>query len=181
MSSELGERLRRLRFERGLTLKQVEEKADVSATHLSEIERGKTSPTVGALVRIARALGDDAARLVDDDARARVSLVRRDQRSSFVERGATFERLSLPLVTEDMSLFEVELSGGREGARVPAGAREAFVLVLRGAVELVSDSQRLTLKEGDACHFAAGETSELRGLSAGGARVLWVASPRIPL
>ena len=56
---ELGERLRRLRFARNLTLKEVEAKAHVSATHLSEIERGKTSPTVGALVRIARALGED--------------------------------------------------------------------------------------------------------------------------
>jgi transcriptional regulator with XRE-family HTH domain len=182
VASELGERLRRLRFARSLTLKQVEEKAHVSATHLSEIERGKTSPTVGALVRIARALGEDAARLVEDDAPPRVSLVRRDERSAFVERGATFHRLSRPIDVEDLSLFEIDLpGGGPEGGRVPVGAREAFVLVLRGAVELETGAQRMTLKEGDACHFAPGEASELRSVGTGGARLLCATSPRVPI
>jgi transcriptional regulator with XRE-family HTH domain len=179
--SELGERLRRLRFARNLTLKEVEAKSNVSATHLSEIERGKTSPTIGALVRIARALGEDAARLVEDDAPPRVSLVRRGERSAFVDRGGTFQRLSRPIDVEDLSLFEIDLPGaGTEGSRVPAGAREAFVLVLRGAVELETGAQRLTLKEGDACHFAPGEASELRSVGTGGARLLCATSPRVP-
>ena len=43
---QLGERLKRFRLDRNLTLKEVELKAKVSATHVSEIERGMTSPTV---------------------------------------------------------------------------------------------------------------------------------------
>ena len=39
---ELGERIKRFRLERNLTLKEVEVKAKVSATHVSEIERGMT-------------------------------------------------------------------------------------------------------------------------------------------
>jgi len=53
--------------------------------------------------------------------------------------------------------------------------------VLRGAVELETGAQRLTLKEGDACHFAAGEASELRSVGAGGARLLCATSPRVPI
>ena len=52
-------------MERRLTLKQVEAAAGLSATHLSEIERGRTSPTVGALLRIARALGKHPAYFVE--------------------------------------------------------------------------------------------------------------------
>jgi transcriptional regulator with XRE-family HTH domain len=181
MPSELGERLRRLRFARNLTLKEVEAKAGVSATHLSEIERGKTSPTVGALVRIARALGEEAAHLVDDDAPPRVSLVRRAERTAFVEGAATYHRLSRPLAVEDLSLFEIELPGGGGAGRVPPGAREAFVLVLRGSVELEAGAQRFVLMEGDACHFALGDATELRAVGDGGARLLCATSPRVAI
>ena len=58
---ELGRRIRGLRAERHLTFRQGEEVSGLSATHLSEIERGRTSPTIGALTRIARALGRDAS------------------------------------------------------------------------------------------------------------------------
>jgi len=49
--AEIGRRIKKVREEKHLTLKNVEAKAGISATHISEIERGKTSPTVGALMR----------------------------------------------------------------------------------------------------------------------------------
>ena len=55
--TELGRRVRALRLQRGMTLKQVESLCGLSATHLSEVERGRTSPTLGALTRLAGALG----------------------------------------------------------------------------------------------------------------------------
>src|SRR2546425_10447332 len=62
--TELGRRIKLLRIARGLTLKDLEERGGISATHVSEIERGKASPTVGALGRIARALDLRPATLV---------------------------------------------------------------------------------------------------------------------
>ena len=55
--TELGRRIKMLRIAAGLTLKDLEERGGISATHVSEIERGKASPTIGALARIAHALG----------------------------------------------------------------------------------------------------------------------------
>src|SRR5262249_14769606 len=83
MPTELGERIKQLRLSQDLTFKQVGEKAKVSDTHLSEIERGKTSPTVGALVRIAHALGQEPAQLVDDEELPRVAFTRRSERRTW--------------------------------------------------------------------------------------------------
>lgn len=55
----LGTRVREIRQRRKMTLKDVECSSGLSATHISEIERGMTSPTVGALIRIAGALEKD--------------------------------------------------------------------------------------------------------------------------
>src|SRR6266545_3257426 len=66
-TEELGRRIRKCRLERRMTLKQVERISDLSATHLSEIERGRTSPTIGALVRVARALDRDASYFIEPE------------------------------------------------------------------------------------------------------------------
>ncbi|MEO5616525.1 MAG: helix-turn-helix domain-containing protein [Candidatus Eisenbacteria bacterium] len=78
-TEELGLRMRKTRMERRMTLKQVERAANLSATHLSEIERGRTSPTIGALVRIARALGRDTSYFIEREERNEVVHVARDQ------------------------------------------------------------------------------------------------------
>ena len=64
-NTELGRRIKQLRLAQALTLKDIESKGGVSATHVSEIERGKTSPTVGALAKIAEALEVNPSFLVD--------------------------------------------------------------------------------------------------------------------
>ncbi len=74
---EIGRRIRSVRLERGLTLRQVASRALLSATHISEIERGHTTPTVGALVRIAGALGREPHFFLEAECLSEVSVVRR--------------------------------------------------------------------------------------------------------
>ena len=73
----LGEVLRTRRIRKGQTLRQVSAEARVSLGYISEIERGTTSPTVGALARIARALGTEAAQLLREGELPRLAVVRR--------------------------------------------------------------------------------------------------------
>ena len=77
---ELGRRLRIARFERNMTLKEVAQRCGMSATHISEVERGKTSPTIGALQRIAAALGEKPSHFVREEEFSRVVLTRKDDR-----------------------------------------------------------------------------------------------------
>ncbi len=62
----LGERMRESRTGQQMTLKDVEGMSGLSSTHVSEIERGMTSPTIGALIRIAHALNKDPSYFIED-------------------------------------------------------------------------------------------------------------------
>ncbi len=54
----LGEQIRALREERGLTREQVAERTGLSAVYIKKLEAGeRTSPSFSVLERIARALG----------------------------------------------------------------------------------------------------------------------------
>jgi transcriptional regulator with XRE-family HTH domain len=53
----LGQRIRELRKERGMSQTELAEKSDVSLITISRIERGERDPHVMTLARIARGLG----------------------------------------------------------------------------------------------------------------------------
>ncbi|HEX6791934.1 MAG TPA: XRE family transcriptional regulator [Candidatus Krumholzibacteria bacterium] len=180
-NTELGERIRQLRLARNLTLKQVGEKAKVSPTHLSEIERGKTSPTVGALVRVALALGREPAQLVGDDDAPGVSVVRRAERRTWSDNGTTMSILSRGIQPRELSLLEIGVSAGQTGrVDLPGDAGEALLVVLDGDVEFELDGTARRLQAGDALHFGLRDAHQLRATGAA-ARLLWVARPPLTM
>ena len=61
----LGPHLRALRIARGLTQAELAERADTNTMFISKLERGVTTPTIGTLVRLARALDCRVTNLVD--------------------------------------------------------------------------------------------------------------------
>ena len=60
-----GFSVKRQRETKGLTQEALAEKADIDRTYLSDIERGTRNPGIKNVVRIAKALGITAARLME--------------------------------------------------------------------------------------------------------------------
>jgi transcriptional regulator with XRE-family HTH domain len=180
MTTTLGERIKRLRLARDLTLKQVGEAADISPTHLSEIERGKTSPTVGALVRIASALDEVASCLIDDAPARGVLVVRAGERRQLMERGATLHLLSGEVGARELTLVEMTVAPGVSVPRLVHGG-ELFLLVREGTLDVDLPTGRHGLRAGDAVHCVAGDCREIRNPGELPARLIWAASPAVVL
>jgi catechol 2,3-dioxygenase-like lactoylglutathione lyase family enzyme/DNA-binding XRE family transcriptional regulator len=53
----MAERLREVRAQRGMTLKEVATQSSITAGHLSQVERGEAVPSVPTLLAISSALG----------------------------------------------------------------------------------------------------------------------------
>jgi transcriptional regulator with XRE-family HTH domain len=181
---QLGARIKHARLEQNLTLKDVEQRARVSATHISEIERGMTSPTIGALSKIAGALGAEASFFLQDKTVHRSAVVRRADRQILTDdnRGLRIHRLSGGVGNAKMSFLEIELNGN--APQVPAPMRhdgESLVHVLGGMVEIQIGEDRHLLKEGDSIHFHSRRPHAVRNIGDTPARVLWVAAPPIYL
>lgn len=67
-SDTFGERLRRLRKSRKLSLVELGEKSGLSFSHLGRYERGVTKPSADGLQRLSDALQVSVAALMDDQA-----------------------------------------------------------------------------------------------------------------
>jgi transcriptional regulator with XRE-family HTH domain len=177
---ELGERLKRFRLGRNLTLKDVELKAKVSATHISEIERGMTSPTVGALTKIAKALGSEPSYFLQSEEYAAVSVVRRQNRRVFTDQtwGAQLNRLCVGIRGSEMSFLVVEIEPGQnEMVQAITHNGEEFIHVLKGVIEVFIGLDRHLLKEGDSIHFRTYEPYSVRNIGDGTSQMLWVTLP----
>jgi transcriptional regulator with XRE-family HTH domain len=162
-SEELGRRIRQLRVDQRLTLKQVESVCGLSATHLSEIERGRTSPTIGALVRIASALGRDASYFIEGDERPEVALVARDgARVLSLAPGVKAEVLTPGIPGSRLHAYLLRLGGELEILPSATGG-DALYFVRRGTLDAEIGDARLSLGEGDATQATLSLRHRLRG------------------
>ncbi len=177
----LGRRVRRIRQEKGLTLKQIEAKVGVSATHISEIERGNTSPTIGALERIADALGVIPSYLIDIPPIPEMRVLRAEERKSLSMAGGSviLDPLTDRLSDSELSLFVATIKTNGQVEGVPGHRGEEFCYVLDGILEVIVNGSSHVLRRGDSIHFKAVHPHRVRNLAATPSRTFWSIRPRL--
>ena len=179
---EIGRRIKKIREQQHLTLKNVEAKAGISATHISEIERGKTSPTIGALIRIADALGKDPAYFIEDQELKDVSFIAlEDRETKSFERGSgEIEILTNSIPSGKINSQLITLAPGPAG-EVDCHAHDAdeAALVLSGSVKFRVAEKEYTLGEGDSIYYVASQEHGFANTSeTEEAKMIWFASER---
>jgi transcriptional regulator with XRE-family HTH domain len=179
---EIGKRIKKVREEQHLTLKNVEAKAGISATHISEIERGKTSPTIGALIRIAEALNRAPAYFIEDEELEDVSFVAfEDRKQCKLERcpGIT-EKLTKSIPSGKINAQLITLSPFRtEEVSLHAHGGDEAALILQGKVRFKVAEKGYELVEGDSIYFLASQDHGYHIASATEqAKMIWFASER---
>lgn len=181
--AELGRRIKMLRVERDLTLKDLEQKGGISATHVSEIERGKASPTVGALGKIAFALGMRPAEILEPRIAPEASVLRAHERTAppIVWGGATLVPLTTPTQVSQMSLHQMTLPIAREAVLSHRHPGEEWVTLLSGVAEVRIDDKPYVLREGDALHFRAHRPHAYLNLGSSPAVLLVACRPQLAL
>jgi transcriptional regulator with XRE-family HTH domain len=153
---ELGRKLKQERLRRGLTLKDIENRVGISATHLSEVERGKSSPTVGVLDKIARALGTRSSLLIELASGPPLSHTRPGDRRAVLSTDGTVrtESLSDAFPGAEISLLLKTYSPAPARKLRPRGHEgEEFVYVLSGRLRVYVGEEQHLLEAGDSIHF----------------------------
>jgi transcriptional regulator with XRE-family HTH domain len=176
---EIGRRIRAVRTERHLTLRQVASRARLSATHISEIERGHTTPTVGALVRIAAALGREPHFFLEAEWLPEVSVVRRADAKRIPHPEAATghaDSLTQGIPGGRLACARLTIEPGVGPSPGPSVHGEVGGYVLRGRLEIRLGEELISLGPGDGFHLSADLPHSLRNAGEEPAEVLWVAS-----
>jgi transcriptional regulator with XRE-family HTH domain len=162
---DVGSALRQLRGERGLSLDKLAYESGVSRAMLSQIELGRSTPTITVLWRIARALGVPFSSLLGGPA-PEEPLVFRASRAKVLKSadGSFSTRALFPLDRPHTAEFyELRLAPrGVEMADAHAPGTTENIVVTAGALEINLGGTTIDLRVGDATHFQADVPHEYR-------------------
>jgi transcriptional regulator with XRE-family HTH domain len=147
--------LRELREARGISMRALATRSGLSANALSMIERGKTSPSVSTLYKLADALGVSiTAFFGEEDAKKQVIFLKSDERPRMSFTRGVFEGLGGSQFSGRVEPFVLTLeSGASSGPRNIVHSGHEFVFCLRGKLEYYVDREFFQLEAGDSLLF----------------------------
>lgn len=150
----IGERLRVLRRARSLTLRSLAERTGLSVALLSQIENGKTDPSVETLRKLAKVFESDLANLFREPDAPTVHLSRPGTRFQMRAPAGriTYERLTPG--RGDLEVLRADLQPGDVSAAEPWGhVSTECVYVLAGVLTARIDGQDYEVKAGESITF----------------------------
>jgi quercetin dioxygenase-like cupin family protein/DNA-binding XRE family transcriptional regulator len=172
----LGHRIQARRKSAGLSLRDLAAKTALTASFISQVERGQTNPSIDSLRRIAEALQVSILYFLSDHQQPhQKSLVRKNSALKYtpVVRAHARPQLTLPVSGVTYALLTPDLAHKMEAicGRLAPGAgnvarrlrepTEEFIYVLAGALCVGLDSGEHILRPGDSIYFAGATLHKL--------------------
>jgi len=173
---DLGNKLRRLRKKRGLTVTEAARQAQVSAGFLSAIELSRANPSVATIYRLAAAYGTTVLELYELPAKSNRVIRPHIRKSLETKSGVRMELLSTGTKMLESMLIRVPPGTGSDGTYMHQG--EDFLYMLEGTLEIWLDEvECYVLQRGDSFWFESNRGHRWFNPTNKQAAVLWVNTP----
>jgi transcriptional regulator with XRE-family HTH domain len=187
MEHEVQKKLGRLRKERGLTVRQLAEKAGCTHSYISQIEKGMTVPSLSMVGKLATALGIKVVDLFHESPNGSDSdwyLEKKKRRTIHYPDGRVSSQLLVTRIATKkleplVSVIEPGGSSDEAEKMVHPPGTEEFVLVLKGELDFKLNGRGVCLKEGDTVSFDGTLPHSWVNTTKNKAEVLFVFSPPI--
>jgi transcriptional regulator with XRE-family HTH domain len=173
---KVGERLRRLRKERGWKLEDLAERTNLSRAYLSRLENGERQPSLTALFHIAQAYGVAFSSLFEPEPDFESGVIVRAAETP-MHRGNRLSYASLSRGSWAFNLHPIRivLPAEREEGEVYQHEGEQWLYVVSGRLGLEIGDEQSVLEPGDAAHFSAENPHRLTALGGQDAEIILVA------
>ena len=151
---QLGRKIRDLRLRRGLTVQQLAEATGLSKGFVSQVENGRTSPSLATLQDLARSLETSVAYLVVEEDLVPYVVRRAERPSMSVNGSGSRVEVMSAQPRRNLELLHAELPPGVSmGPKRQFHHGEEVVLCVEGRVSLSCGDHVVLLDAGDSCHF----------------------------
>jgi transcriptional regulator with XRE-family HTH domain len=148
--SLIGQQIRKLRNQRGLSIRALAKRCGMSATAISLIERNENSPNVSSLHQMAKALDVPITDFFYQEDESTTLYVKRDQGVRYRNNGVELESLGIGLPGQQLEPFRliVEPGSGTSDSPISHPGHE-FVYCLQGEIDYWVDEYNYHLEVGD--------------------------------
>jgi len=178
--AEIGERIKTLREEKGLSLEALSNLTGFDIELLSNIETSKVQPQLGTIIKLSKALDSAFSRLVSGVGDRLYAITRKDEQKiisrSTSQKGQkqvyVYKSLAPEVKGRHMEAMIVQLEEN-PGKEVSIHEGEEFIYVLDGIVVLNIGEDTYDLEPGDSAYYLS-TTPHLVASKSGKATILAV-------
>jgi transcriptional regulator with XRE-family HTH domain len=158
---DVGERVKKVRQTRGLTLEDVSRRTDIDVASLSRIEEGSLAPPLGMIIRLAKALNMRMGYFISGEEKKPYTVVRHKDRKVVSRHdskkgkyyGYEFESLAPYKKDRHMEPFMVTLEPSRTEHERSTHDGQEFIHVLKGRMEVRLGDEIHVLDPGDSIYY----------------------------
>lgn len=185
-TARLGARIRAYRQMRRMTVRGLAVEAKASPSFISQLERGRTSASIGMLRRIATALGLTVADLFSEDDEVGHRVLRRAARPALRAAPGTRKYLISQRPLQNVEVYAGEFEPGTSTGDEPYshGESQEILLVLHGRVTVylgpAGSASPQVLDPGDSVEYRTSVPHRVVNEGDEPAEVIWVISPPTP-
>jgi mannose-6-phosphate isomerase-like protein (cupin superfamily) len=161
--NSIGDKVRLVRESRKLNVEQLAERADLRMELVGRIESGALIPSLGPLIRIARALGVRLGTFLDDQENVGPVVVRSGERRKVMHvsdkshpgrSDLDFFSLAANKAGRHMEPFLIDVyPSSAQDVKMSAHEGEEFIYVFSGELEIRYGTETYRLAEGDSIYY----------------------------
>lgn len=156
MAETIGERIKTLRTGQGMTLAELGEKANLSTSYLSQIERDKTSPSLTTLETIAKSLNIGLRTLFETDDEAAFVLRARKETNTPTHRDPVVRQPLMPQIgNPEIEVYRITFHPRSAPEQIEQFTGEEIIYVLDGELTISIGDEQFVLTAGDSIHYDA--------------------------
>jgi transcriptional regulator with XRE-family HTH domain len=157
---EIGQRIKNIREEKGLSLEELSRLTGFDVEVLSEMEKNIIQPQLGTVIKLSKALDSAFGRLLSGVGDKLYSVTRKNERSKVVRSTShegkkqvySYMSLAPEVKGRHMEAFIVKLEVNTED-EMSKHEGEEFIYVFDGTVELKIGGDAFTLEPGDSVYY----------------------------
>jgi len=178
---EIGKKIRQLRRELDLSLRDLAKYSGTSASTIHKIESNSTVPSIAVLIKIAQALKKNVSYFIgEEEKNSQVVCVTPKDREFFFVKDS---KLKVENIASFVSNSQLEVTflhikrGGTSGEIPLIHAGEEIKFCMKGKMLYIVDGQEFILAPGDCLHFKSGLPHSWKNVGKRDAEILSVCTP----
>ena len=184
--SVIGAKIRGLRETKNLSIEEIAERSGLTVEQIESIETDQNLPSLGPLIKIARALGVRLGTFMDDNDDLGPIVTRaadreKDSSISFsndatdARKHMEYHPLAQQKAGRHMEPFVIDINPeDSPGFQLSAHEGEEFIYVMQGEVEIVYGKETYKLGEGDSIFYDSIVKHHVHGAPGKSAKILAV-------
>ena len=172
----LGEKIKRMRLQKGLTQEELADRCELTKGYISQLENNLNSPSIATLTDILAALGSSLSEFFRAETQEKVVFTKNE----FIEKNndGVLSHWLIPNAQKNMmEPMRMELELGVSTPIDMPHEGEEFGYVLEGKIAVVLGNKPHIAKKGEAFYYSASKPHYIANKGTNTAKFLWISTP----